>query len=114
MSCRTLSACVCLVLAACAAEAQTRSSNAAAPRLKEARELVAAGRTAAAEEAVRKVLADQPSRFEALLLLGELLEARGDLAGATTAYERAVRSRSGSAVAHDKLGFVLGRQERIP
>ena len=31
-----------------------------------------------------------------------------------TAYERAIRARSGSAVAHDKLGFVLGRQERIP
>ena len=47
-------------------------------------------------------------------MLGEMLEARGDLAGATAAYERAIRARSGSAVAHDKLGFVLGRQERIP
>ena len=45
---------------------------------------------------------------------GRALEARGDLTAATIAYERAVRARSGSAVAHDKLGFVLGRQNRIP
>ena len=68
----------------------------------------------AAEQAVQKILAAEPNRYDALVMLGELLEARGDLTAATIAYERAVRARSGSAVAHDKLGFVLGRQNRIP
>ena len=96
------------------ADAQPRSTGVAATRLQEARELAAAGRTEAAEQAVQKILAAEPNRYDALVMLGELLEARGDLTGATIAYERAVRARSGSAVAHDKLGFVLGRQNRIP
>ena len=96
------------------ADAQTGSTGVASTRLKEARDLADAGRMEAAEQAVQRILAAEPDRYDALVMLGELLEARGDLTGATSAYERAVRARSGSALAHDKLGFVLGRQNRIP
>jgi Tfp pilus assembly protein PilF len=114
LSCRLVCVWACLALAVARVDGQTQSSSAASTRLKEARDLAAAGRMDAAEQALKKILAAEPNRYDALLMLGEVLEARGDLAGATTAYERAVRARSGSAVAHDKLGFVLGRQNRIP
>ena len=94
-----------LALAVARAGGQTGSSAGGATRLQEARDLAAAGRMDAAEQAVKRVLAAEPNRYDALVMLGELLEARGDLAGAAAAYERGVRVRSGSAVAHDKLGF---------
>src|SRR3990170_32164 len=102
-----------VALAGAAVGAQTQPVATVANRVREARQMAASGHLDAAIQAVQKVLAGNPARYDALLLFGELLEARGDLAGAAGAYERAVRARSGSAVAHDKLGFVLGRQERI-
>ena len=73
-----------LLLAIARADAQTRSTGVPATRLKEAQDLVAAGRLDAAEQAVHKILAAEPNRYDALVMLGELLEARGDLAGATS------------------------------
>ena len=78
-----------------------------------AKQHLEAGRLDAAEALVRKVLAERPSSAAALLVLGGVLERRGDLAGATDAYERAIVADPKSATAHDKLGFVLGRQNRV-
>ena len=54
----------------------------------------------AAEQAVQKILAAEPNRYDALVMLGELLEARGDLTGCDGAYERAVRVRGPAARSH--------------
>ena len=55
-----------------------------------------------------------PSSAEAHYLFGLVSEAEGDLAGASGALEQAVSLSPNHAEAHDRLGFVLGRQGRPP
>ena len=81
--------------------------------IREARQHASAGQVDRAQQTLERLVAEKPEALEAVLALGEIFEARGDLTMAAGMYERAVGVRPSSAQSHDKLGFVLGRLNRV-
>jgi arylsulfatase A-like enzyme/tetratricopeptide (TPR) repeat protein len=71
-----------------------------------------AGALREAERDARAVLAEEPNRVDLLLLLGQVLEQRGDLARARNAFEAATRVDPGSSGPLVGLGRVLERLGR--
>lgn len=82
-------------------------------RLRDARAQLKSGHLDPAQRAVESVLERTPQSVAALLLLGEILEARKDLKGAVGANEQAIAVSPRDAGAYDKLGFALGRLDCV-
>ena len=82
-------------------------------RLRDARAQLKSGHLDPAQRAVESVLERRPQSVAALLLLGEILEARKDLKGAVGAYQQAIAVSPRDAGAYDKLGFALGRLDCV-
>jgi tetratricopeptide (TPR) repeat protein len=74
-----------------------------------ARELIRGRKLDEALTAVEQVLAQQPKRVDALLLLGDIHRLEGRNVKAARAYERAATLQPGSLDAHFRLGVVRHR-----
>lgn len=87
-------------------DAVAADANAPAARERLVRTLLAAGRPDEAASQCRDFLAEEPS--SALqAALGDVLQARGDLRGAATAYRQALAQHGRNAIAHCGLAEVL-------
>src|SRR5690348_4378542 len=102
----------CVVLAVAGADAQARAP--VADLVRSATALADKGQLEEAQSAAERAVAAAPTALSPLLILGRILEQRGDLAGASAVYEKAVALHPESAAAHDRLGFLRGRQDRVP
>jgi tetratricopeptide (TPR) repeat protein len=76
-------------------------------RLKQADQLIRAGRAKDAEPICREILARQANQPVALQMLAMILSQRGDFAGAEDMLRRALASAQTSAPAHTNLGNIL-------
>jgi tetratricopeptide (TPR) repeat protein len=68
---------------------------------------------AAAQEAYRSAIAEDPSRIDARINLGLLLHEAGRLAEAEREYRKAIDARGDDALAHFNLGVVLEDMDRV-
>jgi len=78
----------------------------AAALVTRARALLALKRTDEAQTAVQAALGTEPSQIEARYLLGTILASRGDLAGATAAFQEVLRINPRAAVAQVQLARI--------
>src|SRR5215213_5275866 len=98
--------CACCLLALCV-PAQAQGGGADQNLLREAAELMRAGRLEEAEAAARKATAAAPRSAEARALLGLILEQRGSRAEAERELREAVRLDPRNANALTNLGVLL-------
>lgn len=83
-----------------------------AARLGLARALFHAGESSQARAQAMVVLQQTPDNLDAILLLGNLADGRGDLDEAARYYQQALTINAGYAPAANNLAYVLMRQER--
>ncbi len=71
------------------------------------------GRLHEAEQIYRQVLALEPNRVEALVLLGEIVEQNGNLDEAVACWRRVLQLKPGFALAHNNLGVACKAQGNL-
>ena len=104
-----LSLLLCFATPVPGAQADGAGSTVAA-LLRQTRADLKADRVEQARASAEKAAAQQPESSEAQYLLGLIHERQEDLPSAATAYGNAIRLAPLLAEAHDRLGFVLGKQ----